>query len=347
MRTIYQNGTIELVVRFFDGNGNLIDPDGGEPLLVSIFDPDHPPFDPDVVDGDAVVLDATPTRIEEGIYTYEYTLDPDAAVGGWYDRWEAVIDGVSQTTNFTFDVLERIIPESPGLAENMVVSVTLDSSIANINGETLGTDYEFFFSTTLNPMYASSDLLGIELGAYIPEIPTFTLDLNIHWASIQADAQTFSRRITTHPITDAPVTASLSVNRTYLEFARTEFVLCKAGRTLLNNAIAVLAKSKRLADLEIVYDSGAKDYLKELAATCGQLKAVLNSGGLISEGASLPMTTAIKGARDLDRPTFGRDWIRLSQIRGGANTRSTTLSGRRAKRHWTGDPIPFTPWWRG
>jgi hypothetical protein len=344
MRTTYQDGTVRLVARFVNGNGDLIDPDSGQPIYVSIFDPDHPPFDPDVVDGDAIVLNAVPTKEETGVYYYEYTLDPDAATGAWYDRWTCTIDGVAHETNFSFTVVEKTSPESPSLDENMIVRVVIDSSVANTNGETLAEDYEFFFSSVLNPMYASSDLLGLELGAYIPNIPPFTLDLNIHWASIQADAQTFRRIVRTHPITDAPVLGSLVTNNDYFNLVRTEFVLCKSSSTLLTNAIATIARSKRLADLEVVYDSGAKDHLKDLSARCSELRRLLNAGGRLSEGASLPLVTAVKGSKDLDRPTFGRDWLNLANMRGGANTKSVTGT-RRAKRHWAIDPTLFKPWW--
>jgi hypothetical protein len=279
------------------------------------------------------------------LYTYSYTLAPDAKTGSWYDRWEAEIDGVAIETIFDFSVLEKVSLQSLELGENMVVVVKLDKSIANTNDETLGEDYEFFFSTPLNPMYASSDLLGLELGAWFPNIPEFTLDLNVHWASIEADANTFRRRVQVHPITGAPVFGTRAPNRDYFQWARTEYVLCRAGSKLLNNIMANLTKSKQLADLEVVYDNKISDLLGEMHQRCRDLRRVLNSGGTISEGSSLMPQSAVKGIRDIDRPLFGRSWIRLQNRRGGANVKTPSISARRGYRHFTSDAILFKPWW--
>lgn len=345
MRTVFQDGTVELQVQFTDGNLNPIDPDGA--VLVSIFDPDFPPQNPDVTDLDATVLDATPTKVagEVGLYTYSYTLAPDAKTGSWYDRWEATVDGVALETIFDFSVKEKMTIQSLDLGKNMVVVVKLDESIGNTSGETLGEDYEFFFSTPLDPMYASSDLLGVELGAWFPDIPKFTLDLNIHWASLAADANTFRRKVSVHPITGAPVYGSRSPNKQYFEYARTEYTLCKAGSTLLTNIMANLTKSKSLADLEVVYDNQITDVLSEMSQRCKDLRRVLNSGGVLNEGSSLMPQSTVKGSRDIDRPLFGRGWVRLQHHRGGANVKSPSVSGRRGYRHFTHDAILFKPWW--
>jgi hypothetical protein len=324
MRTVYQDGTCQLIVQFTDGNGDPINPTGG--VLVSIFPPDYPPWDPNTVDGDAEVLDAVPTKVtgEVGLYYYNYVTNPTTETGTWYDRWESTVDGEALETNFEFTVLEKVNMASLELGNNMMVRVVLDESIMNENDETLDADYEFFFSTPLDPMYASSDLLALEIGAYIPDISEFALDLAIHWASVQCSAQIF------------PKSSTIIVNQTYFSLVKTEYVLARAGCMLLNNVLATVAKSKTLADLQVVYDTGAKDKLKELSARCSELRRLLNAGGTLSEGSSLPMQATIRGINDVDRPTFGRDWDKVEGTRGGANSRAT-FGGRRAKRYWSTD----------
>jgi hypothetical protein len=182
MRTVAQDGKIRLIAQFTDGNGNPIDPDGA--VVVSIFGPDFPPFNPDVEDTDATVLDDTPTKVdgEVGLYYYEYTLEPDAQTGIWYDRWEGAVDGVDQEEILDFTVTEKASIQSVALAKNQVIVLQLSKTIAATNGDTLEDDIEIFFSTVLDPMYASADLVGLEIGTYIPNVPDFTLDLSIHHA---------------------------------------------------------------------------------------------------------------------------------------------------------------------
>lgn len=336
MRTVAQDGTVELIVQFTDGNGDPVAPDGD--VIVSLFEPDFPPFDPDVTDGDAIVLDAivAPVSGTTGLYSYTYTLAPDSSVGVWYDRWEAEIDGVPIEMIFDFTVTEKTSIVSAGLAENMIVTVTLDSSIANEDGVTLGTNQEVMFSTTLNPMYASSDLLSLEIGSFIPGIPEFTLDLAIHWASVQADAHTFKRRAQIHPVTNAPVYSNGARNQDYFDVMRTQYVLCRAGHMMINNVLSNAVKSKTLADLSVSYDTGRlTSKLADLEKCISETRRILNSNGTLSEGASLPATSTVKGAKDIDRPPFGREWASVSGVRSGANSRSLSISGRRVRRHWS------------
>jgi hypothetical protein len=114
----------------------------------------------------------------------------------------------------------------------------------------------------------------------------------------------------------------------------------------MQNAMSHSVKSKTLADFSVSFDTAKfQKHMEELAGRCKDLKRILNSGGMLSEGASLPATSTVIGARDPDRPIFGRQWVRGRFVRGGANIKSRTASNRRGVRHWTHDPVLFKPWW--
>jgi hypothetical protein len=347
MRKVSQDGTIELLVQFTNGDGDPIDPDSG-PVL-SIFDPSSPPADPLTVDADATVLNATEAslgdgsqvgqnmiiKVSTGLYSYSYTLDIDATVGSWYDRWEATVDGLPLETVFSFDVTEVVTIESVSLSNNQLITIILDESIADSTGDILTGGHEIFFSTVYTPYYASSDILNLEIGSYISGIPEFTLNFAIHWASVQADACTFNKRFS-----GGRVSGSM-INKEYLEYARTQFVLCQASLFLISNATSSNIKSKTLGDLEVEYDSSVFSVISELKDMCKEWKRVLNSGGKISEGSSLMPVTGTKGSARIDRPLFGRDWIKLSNTRGGANSKSRI--GDRGVRHWSTDAVQIGP----
>jgi hypothetical protein len=335
MRSVNQDGTIELLVQFTNGSNTPIDPDSGP--IISIFDPEHNPSDDDITDADAVVLDATTValgtglqvgnylveHLSTGLYRYQFGLDPESLTGSWFDRWEAVVDGAPLETIFTFNVIEKTNMESIQLQNNMEILVTLDSSIADADGNTLEEDYTILFSTELTPFYASADLLSLEIGSFLGDVPAYTLDLALHWGSIDANANTFR-----------PKGSGLSKNNQYFEFARTQYVLCRAAHILIANASNTSVKSKKLADLEVEYDNSIGSKLEELMSKCAEWRKILNSGGLLTPGTSLPLTQGIKGYGLTDYPNFGRDWVQLPNVRGGANKKTKFKGSTRHKSHW-------------
>jgi hypothetical protein len=175
---------------------------------------------------------------------------------------------------------------------NNVVTVTLDDAIADTSGNTLGTDYSFYFTTQYTPLYSSVRKLRLEVGAFISSIPDDTLNLAIFEGSLEADALTWNK--------DGATTD-------YFTFVRRQFVTCKAAEILLLNAggISMGLKSKRLADLEVAYNPTLmKDILDRTLACMGKWLPALQAGGYAVQNPAM----VIKGEWDPDRPTVGRLW---------------------------------------
>ena len=97
-RTAYQDGTAELIVRLLNGEGELIDADATP--TVDIFPPGSDPRSASTVDGDALLLAQSATRVEKGIYKYSYSVAVDATEGTYYDRWKWTVDGTAQEYTF-------------------------------------------------------------------------------------------------------------------------------------------------------------------------------------------------------------------------------------------------------
>jgi len=331
MRNQYQDGDIQLIVQFTNADGTLINPDSTPQL--SIFSTD--PSDSSVVDGDAIVLNATTSSLggvgqqgtnlvilhETGIYSYTWPVAIDRTVGTYYDRWVATIDGVSSTVIFSFDVLEKISMVSLELDNNYVVTITLDETIADTDGNTLAEDYAFRWSTTLYPYYVSSDIVDLELGSYLGSLDTETIDFTIWQASKESDLLTYTTSIT---------------NSDWYNHARRQYVMCRTGMLLLQNTISVLPKKKKLDQLEVQWDTESyQSFINDMREACLRWKRVLASGGELSEHTSLKPRFGIKGRQHADRPAFGRSWNNSGR---GANSRTYTKeANRRVVHSWEDD----------
>lgn len=75
------------------GTGTLVDPTNP---LVDVLDPS------DV----AVVTDAAPTRVSQGVYRYVFTPALDAPLGVWQARWTGTINGAPVESSDPFEVVE-------------------------------------------------------------------------------------------------------------------------------------------------------------------------------------------------------------------------------------------------
>jgi len=302
MRTQYQDGTVELFVKFTDGVGDLITPSVGP--TIDIFPPDKDPEDPDTVDGDALVLNATISSLGDigqagtylietvstGMYRYRYPTSPTTEVGTYFDRWTATIDGGVVQTTFNFEVLEKLNTISLSLGNNMRVTITLDESIASTSSIKLSQDYEFHFYTPLSPFYASNQLIDLEIGSFISALSIEAIDYAILEASIEADVLSFK-----------------SIKNTeWFEHARRQYVICRAAHILMRNSVSNPLRRKKLAELEVEWDNSFKDKFNELDDCVQEMKRILNSGGELGEGTSLRPLTGIKGGSHIDRPAFGR-----------------------------------------
>jgi hypothetical protein len=232
------------------------------------------------------------TKISDGFYEIEYTVPASAEEGTWNDLWVVEINGVEVFNVFNFNV------ESVGgvslqmVNNNTLVVILLDSSIADIYGNTLGEEYQLTFSTKYNPYYCSTDLVRLEVGKWLDAVPDDTISLFIHWASIEADA----------------ITGARVRNAQMYQTARTKFVIYDVALRVLTLPVSLGGKTKRLGDLMIQNQSSFKDIIPELKKEREEWFRVVNAGGNIVPGQGLDPTFAVKGLKDPDRGRIGRGW---------------------------------------
>lgn len=346
--SVLRGNQIQLGITFYDACQNLADPIPLSSVSVSIYPPGHDPRLDDE-DANAWVLDATLTsggsgpeadanvtvqHVSTGKFTYTFTVPTDADIGPAFDRWQATVDTEDLDETFTFVIVGGGSVGSSQLYDNNMVFIRLHDTIADTDGNTLGADYEWYFTTTYNPLYTSARRIRLDLGALIRDISDDTINLAIFEASIEADALSFG----------SIQTRTASVLR-FFEFARRQYVTCVAELILLNAINGGSAtdggKSKRLSDLDVSYNGDSKfDDLLERAISCRlKWEATLTSAGEIGPGTSQKPSMVIKGSLDPDRPDFGRDWEATSTHSGigseypAANIRSRkSLLYRRYKR---------------
>lgn len=180
------------------------------------------------------------------------------------------------------------------LAENMQVVITVSEDIEDIDGNPLGEDQEFYFTTTYNPMYSAIRRIRLDIGSFLKNTPDDTINLAIFEASIEADHLTFDKN-------------AAAMSNLYLH-ARRQYVTCKAEQILLNNLIngaGGMLKSKRLADFSVEYSDGAiKNILAKVEDCIARWEPELMTGG---HAVQTPRGV-VKGEMDIDRPNVGRGW---------------------------------------
>jgi len=206
----------------------------------------------------------------------------------------------------------NIVVASGEMVDNALVTITLDSAIASTGGETLSSDYEFWFTTTYSPYYCTLRKLRLDVGAFIGAVPDDTINLAIFEASLEADAFTWATEINTN----------------YFNFVRGRYTCCKAAEILLLNATggATNLKSKRLGDLAVEYDpKGANDALNRALACLEKFEMAVQAGGYAVQTPAM----VVKGELDPDRPPTGRGWSSGRASLPAANTRYKEAGSRR------------------
>ncbi len=192
--------------------------------------------------------------------------------------------------------------------KNNIFTITLDDAIADTDGNTLGTDYSFYFTTEYDPLYSSVRKLRLEVGAFISSVPDDTLNLAIFEASLEADALTWNKSDT---------------SADYYVFVRRQFTTCKAAEILLLNVggASFGLASKKLGDLAVTYNPRImQDILNKTLACLGKWLPALQGGGY----AIQEPTMVIKGELDPDRPNVGRGW------NGSINIDKTPISNSKS-----------------
>lgn len=257
-----------------------------------------------------------PTLLTAGFYELEYEV-PVGEVGTWRDVWIADIEGVSINDYLTFVVTEGGVLTTQVLSNNELITIELDSTIANLaEDKTLGEDITITWATTISPLYASPDLIRLEAGPWIEWLPDLTLAIYIHIASKEADY-----------ISGLSGCSVGKCNIKNFNFARMKFVTFDAAlralllpggytQSLVGSA-ANASGQKSLGDLSINLgssristssgvDQNTLDYLRKQK---DDWWAVVNAGGCIVPGQGQGPTYAVRGICDPDRKFAGRLWL--------------------------------------
>jgi len=298
---------------FLDAAGNPTDPSN---LKLHIFPPgvdpiQNPDFDQawvynitltDPGQGPYADMSETIEKVDAGKYQYTFTVPTDAELGAAFDWWQGTVDSQDLSEAFTFTIVGGGSIGTTLLYENNMVFVELSKEIKDIDGNSLGSDYSFYFTTTYNPLYSSVRRVRLDLGPLISEVPDDTINLALFEASLEADALTFG-----FP----------STNSGFFNFARRQYVTCRAEQIILNAIMGNFAatgtggKRKALADLTVAYTGGSgdiEDLLKRAIACSQRWEVTLTSAGEISPNTSQKPSMVIKGRLDPDRPHIGRNW---------------------------------------
>lgn len=277
-------------------------PVGQTVTLQAIFvDSTNQPIDYDSIDikiyDSSSTLQSTvtsATRISTGFYEIDYTVPASAALGTWTDTWTATIGTAEIKNSFTFTVSELGSAVIQTISENQLIVVLLDSTIADTSGNTLAEEAQYTFSTRYNPYYASPDLLRLECGTWLDNIPNDTLSLMIHWSSKEADYIT-------------PTGARKSTNA--YRVARTKFVVFDVAlRCLTLPAANSGGGTKQLGDLLVKKDSSFSNVIKDLKQKREEWFRVLNAGATIVPGQGFAPSVAAKGQHHPENKRVGRLW---------------------------------------
>ena len=281
---------VKLKILFKDDCGDPVDP---EVIKLTIKKPNAVLIDVHEIDPNPIV------NADVGFYYYNYTPD---ATGEYTETWTVSIGGEEVTYQSKFIVEAGGIAVAPecGLEFNSLVVLELDQSIADVDGNTLGRDAIYSFSTEYNPFYASVEMLRMEVGPWVTSVPDDTIALAIHWSSLEADN----------------ITGVIPTGNRY-EFARSRFVMYDAAIRMLTMPISNAStggKRKQLGDLLIdgggssSVDFSLPQLLRDLKKDRDEWWRVVNAGGCIVPGQGLGPTTAVQGGSRNDSNLRSREW---------------------------------------
>jgi hypothetical protein len=249
-------------------------PYSGEVITVTFSDA----IDSTTVTADRITLKSETATGDDVTFTATGTLDYVAVVSG-------------NTITITLD---------PGqLYQNNIVILTLDSLIADTDGNTLGTDYTSYFSTPYSPLYSSMRRIQLDIGPFITDVDEETIMLAILDASVYADSINFTNSIE---------------NTTFYYRARWEYTTCHAEHTLIRAMLGDTGLSdrltKKLGDLEVSRGGavGLNDMLADLKDCMLEWEVVLQSGGALTPNTSVKPVYGVKGQYAEDAIVVGRQW---------------------------------------
>jgi len=326
--SVLRGDIIELTAVFLDAAGNREDP---KDLTFSIYPPGKNPEHEGVDTTDAWVYDVTLTsggsgpqadpsclveKLSKGSYRYSFLVPEDADIGTAFDRWEAELDHQELDETFTFVIVGGGSVGTTKLYENNRVSISLDSSIASTDGDTLGEDIVYYFTTTYNPLYSSEIRIRLDMGPLVSDVPDDTINLAIFEASLYVDELSFNSNMG---------------DASYLEHAKRQLTTCLAERTiagaLMGDSSISGRLSKTLGDLRVSrggVSGGINKLFDRLDACMAKWIPVVESGGELGPHTSHKPTHSVKGATADDSIMVTRQWAPMSSLGGhvpSANTR--------------------------
>lgn len=302
-----------LRVQFRDASGQPIQ---ATSVAVDLF---APGLDPNTAT--PTVAGLVPVYLGEGVF--EVTITASAPGGTWSDKWTGTILGTPTVATQHFTILATGIISSysiHGLGENTLVEVLLSEDIASIGGQTLGTDFSFFFTTTYSPLYSSVRKVKLDAGGMLGSLPDDTINLAILEASIDADVLNFRKEI---------------INNNVFIHARRQYVTCLAATGLAQNVLANggVIKSKALADFKVDYDVNILGSLLGTLNDCMKKWEVQIQTGGGARSIRNPQMV-VKGELDPDRPAIGKMWY-------GTNTGELPVGNSKTR------PTGFRRWRTG
>lgn len=238
------------------------------------------------------------TNISTGFYEYSYAVPSTANEGSWTDSWEGEINGVAVSNSFSFKVMQTGSIRLQVIGGNTLIVVLLDSTIADEDGNELGEEKQYTFSTRYNPYYASPDLVRLECGNWLNSIPDDTLSLMIYWSSKEADA--FRNK-------------NIGNKRNF-QTARLKFVVYDVALRCLMLPVNGGGGTKQLGDLLIKTNIDFKGIIKDIRDKREEWLRVVNSGGIIVPGQGFAPSVALKGQYHPENKKIGRLWWEPSQF---------------------------------
>jgi hypothetical protein len=331
---VLRGQTVELVAKFLNAANELTDP---ADLKVSLYPPGKNPDD-GAIPSDAWVFEATLSsggsgpqsdpsrtiiRTSQGIYVYSFPVPADSDLGVGFDNWQGEIDQQELNATFDFVIVGGGSIGTTQLYNNNIIYIQLSDLIKAEDGSGLGEDKTFYFTTTYVPLYVGIRRIRLDLGPLISNVIDDTINFAIFEASLSADNNQFVANI---------------VNATYLNFAKTEYVVCLAEltlvRALMGDGDISQKMYKSLGDLS-VSRGGMGDALskkaKSLEDCVARWQVVIQSGGEITPDTSLRPGHSVKGMYAEDAITVNRQWEPTSGVgyMPGANTDEPTVVSRR------------------
>lgn len=258
------------------------------------------------------------------VYSESVTGDPSIPASG-----ELLTTLSSSNNELTITV------DSGQLMQNNLVTITIDESLAATDSSTLGSDQEYWFTTTYYPMYCTLRVVKLKVGSFIQDVRDDTINMAIYVASREADMMTWNKN---------------NLDNEYYQFARSQWVCCRAAHILLTNTIGGSGsiKSKRLGDLSVDYDTGNSNLNRplQMAEECmAKWEGALMAGGRQVQTPNM----VVKGDWDPDKPPVGRGWVHDKDIHNNqmpvGNRRVKLPNSRRFRNIYTRASFP-KGWWK-